>query len=111
MAKNSGDKPIKPPSTGVLITKLAIAAIFAVTGFVPAENSGRIEVINILVGLIMGAAIAAWGLLGYKNSQKAWEEHQASMPEQNKNRIRICKQCGAHSTGDFCEYCGAPLED
>ena len=107
MAKSDSDKPIKPPSIGVLIAKVAAGVLFIATGFSQPDQS----ISYWATAIVLAAALIAWGILGYKNSQKQWEEHQASIQAQEHQRIRVCKVCGARSTGSVCEYCGSPLED
>ena len=106
MANDNESKQIKPPSTGALIAKVTCGVLFAATGFYDTSQG----IANIVTGIIIGLALIAWGILGYKNSQKVWSEHQIASREQELQKVRVCKTCGARSTGSVCEYCGSPLD-
>lgn len=106
MSNDDGAKPIKPPSTGALIAKAAAGVLFLVTGFTNLDRGFGF----LATAAIIGLALIAWGAVGFLNSKKAWEEYQAGMQAQEQQRVRVCKVCGARSTGSACEYCGSPLE-
>lgn len=89
-------------SMGAMIAKIAIGALFVISAF----GTGSIG--GVLTGLVIGAALIAWGLIPYikvkRHEQSAREQEAASKAAPKK-----CKNCGAFSTGDFCEYCGTKL--
>lgn len=106
MTKTDAEKPIKPPSIGVLIAKVTIGVLFIATGFSQPDQGLSYWA----TAIVIAAALIAWGILGYTNSKKQWEEYQVSVQAQEQQIVRICKACGARSTGSVCEYCGNPLE-
>ncbi len=109
-----------PPQTrwqfggwGKAIVKLAVGLIFLVTAFSMEETP------SMLVGLVMGLAIIAWGLIPLLRSLLAFRSSQAQRQEaerqrraaarQRQNAVRTCPNCGASTKGPVCEYCGSPL--
>lgn len=62
------------PSLGAMIAKIAIGLLFiVVTCF--SKPSGDIPPIGyILMGIVIGGALIAWGILGYKQQQKKIED-------------------------------------
>lgn len=94
-------------SMGAMVAKIAIGALFVISSF----GTGRID--STLVGIIIGAALIAWGLLPYLKAKKAAEEaHNEKVAEAEKaaNMKVRCESCGAMTSGDVCEYCGSPLK-
>ena len=104
-------------SKGAMIAKIAFGAIFVIAGFTGglgkmAESVGE-GIGTILTGVILGAALIAWGLLPYLKVKKANEAADARAAAEDfvrKNALRKCPACGAMTKGDVCEYCGAALK-
>ena len=106
------DKPI-----GTTIAKIAFGAIFFAVGAIPdpeLSDGGH------AMGIIIGLALIAWGVLPYiiawremkedeRNFQKAEEARRAEQ-ERLANVPKKCPNCGATTHGTACEYCGAPLQ-
>ena len=94
-------------STGAMIAKIAIGALFVISSF----GTGSIG--SVLTGIVIGAALIAWGLLPYLQAKKAVEEaHKETVAEAEKAaNVKVkCESCGALTSGDVCEYCGSPLK-
>jgi len=104
-------------SMGAMIAKLAIGALFVIVAFtsgIPAmsEDVGG-GIAFILTGLIVGAALIAWGLVPYLKAKKtsdAAAAQAAAAAFELKNAPKKCSACGAMTKGDVCEYCGAALK-
>lgn len=104
-------------SKGAMIAKLAFGAIFVISAF-GAFADGLSEGVGkaigaLLVGLVLGAALIAWGLLPWlkvKRESEAAAARAAAEEFARKNALRKCPACGAMSKGDVCEYCGAALK-
>ena len=104
-------------STGAMIAKIAIGAIFVISGFTGglgkmAESVGE-GIGTLLTGVILGAALIAWGLLPYLKAKKASEAAAAqrmAAESAKQNAPKTCPACGAQTKGDVCEYCGAALK-
>ena len=104
-------------SNGAMIAKIAFGAIFVIAGFTGglgkmAESVGE-GIGTLLTGVILGAALIAWGLLPYLKAKKANEAAAARAAAEEfarKNALRKCPACGAMTKGDVCEYCGAALK-
>lgn len=93
-------------STGAMIAKIAVGALFVISSF------GTSGIGSVLTGIIIGAALIAWGLLPYLTAKKAAEKaHKERVAESEKaaNMNVKCESCGAITSGDACEYCGSPL--
>lgn len=93
-------------SMGAMIAKIAIGALFVLSSF------GTGEISSTLVGIVIGAALIAWGLLPYLKAKKAAEEARNAMAAEAEKAANVkvkCESCGAMSSGDVCEYCGSPL--
>lgn len=93
-------------SMGAMIAKIAIGALFVLSSF------GTGEISSTLVGIVIGAALIAWGLLPYLKAKKAAEEARNAMAAEAEKAANVkvkCESCGAMSSGDMCEYCGSPL--
>lgn len=103
---NARTKQIKPPSVGAAIAKIAFGAMFVVVAFTESQQG----VGYVITGLIMGAALIVWGVLGYKNGKKTWENYMEAQSAQAKSKVRVCPYCGARTSGSVCEYCGSPLD-
>ena len=66
------------------------------------DNAGEV-----CVGLILAAALIAWGLVPYFTAKKKQEE----LRRKEARRKKVCPACGATTRGDTCEYCGSDLSD
>ena len=103
--------------TGMRQSKVAMALkiIFGVL-FVAAGFSSPSEGWSFgyfLTALAIGGALLAWGLVPYvkaKKAEKMKEEELREIDEFLANAPRTCPHCGARTKGNFCEYCGSPLE-
>ena len=94
-------------STGAMIAKIAVGVIFIISGF----SAGGVG--PALVGIVIGLALIAWGLLPWYKAKKAAAEdaaREAAEEEKRRNAPKKCPACGAMTKGDACEYCGAPLK-
>ena len=104
-------------SIGGTIAKIAFGAIFFAVGALPdpeLSSGGH------AMGIIIGLALIAWGVLPYilawremkedeRDFQKA-EELRRAEQERLAHAPKKCPNCGATTHGAACEYCGAPLE-
>ena len=104
-------------SKGAMIAKIAFGAIFVISAFAAfAEglSDGVAKAIgSLLVGLVLGAALIAWGLLPWlkvKRESEAAAARAAAEEFARRNAPKKCPACGAMTKGDVCEYCGAPLK-
>lgn len=86
-------------SYGALIAKVAAGVLFLVVSFAM-DSFGEV-----CVGLILAAALIAWGLIPYFAAKKKQEEQR----RKEARRKRICPYCGAATRGRVCEYCGSDL--
>lgn len=79
MNRNKNHSKNANPSLGPTIAKVAIGALFIVTGFTSLDKG----IGFLCTALVIGAALIAWGvipLLGEKQDQTLWEEQQ---PQEN----------------------------
>ena len=60
------------PSIGAMIAKIAIGAIFIVVGSIGGDKGFNLT--YFLIGLIIGLALIAWGILGYRQQMKRIED-------------------------------------
>ena len=100
-------------SMGAMIAKIAIGLICIISCL-----SGQMEFAARLLGIVVGLALIAWGLLPWlmprlkaKKEAEAEAARQAAEAERLANAPKVCPACGAHTKGQKCEYCGAPLPD
>ena len=96
-------------SKGAMIAKIAVGVIFLIV----ALTSGELDLAGRGIGVVIAAALIAWGLLPYLKAKKEREaaDAQAAAAEfARKNALRKCPACGAMTKGDVCEYCGAALK-
>ena len=98
-------------TTGAMIAKIAVGAMFFFIGFTM-DSFG-----SAITGIVIGLALIAWGLLPWLMPRlKAKKEAEAAAAaaraeaERLANIPKICPACGAHTKGAACEYCGAPLD-
>lgn len=98
-------------SMGAMIAKIAVGVMFLLV----ALTSGDLEGGARAVGIVMAAALIAWGLLPYFKAKKARDaaaaETAASRAAAEFARLNTpwtCPACGAKTKGDACEYCSEP---
>jgi len=98
-------------TTGAMILKIAIGIICVISAFMTGTVGAA------LTGIVIGLALIAWGLLPWllprlKEKKEAEAAAAAARAEEERlaNLPKICPSCGAHTKGQTCEYCGAPLE-
>ena len=98
-------------TTGAMIAKIAVGVVFFFMGFTM-DSFG-----SAIVGIVIGLALIAWGLLPWllprlKEKKEADAAAAAARAEAERlaNEPKICPACGAHTKGQKCEYCGAPLD-
>ncbi len=89
-------------SLGAMIAKIAFGAIFIISCI-------GSEIQTFLVGLVLGGALIAWGLVPYLRARQQKQEAQAEQ-EAIRSAPKQCKNCGAFTSGNYCEYCGSPLQ-
>ena len=106
-------------SMGAMIAKIGFGALFVISGFtggIPAMSESVGGGIGyIFTGLILGAALIAWGLLPYLKAKKEKEAAAAQAAASREatefarmNTPWTCPACGAKTKGNACEYCGEP---
>ena len=101
----------KKQGHGAMIAKIAVGVIFIISAFMTGTVGAT------LVGIILGLALIAWGLLPWllprlneKKAAAAAEAARAAEAERIANEPKVCPACGAHTKGNVCEYCGEPLK-
>ena len=99
-------------TTGAMIAKIAVGLLFFFIGFTM-DSFG-----SAITGIVLGLALIAWGLLPWlmprlkaKKEAEAEAARLSAEAERLANAPKICPACGAHTKGQKCEYCGAPLPD
>lgn len=95
-------------STGAMIAKLVIGAVFLIVAL-----TGDLDLSARGVGIVIAAALIAWGLVPYFRAKKASDAaaaQRAAAETARQNAPKKCQSCGAMTKGDVCEYCGAPLK-
>lgn len=102
---------------GAMIAKIAVGLLFVIAAFPLLTNKESGGVGPFLTGLVLGAALIAWGLLPWlkarRESQAAAEAIQAEEAAALRAKLnapKVCPACGASTKGEKCEYCGAPLK-
>ena len=112
---------VRPPSTGKLIWKLVVGALFVISAFTFVADR---DLGPMLTGFVIGAGLIAWGLLQYIAQKKAYDDAAAKRAaeeraaqerirleaERKLNAPKLCPACGAPTRGRECEYCGTPLD-
>ena len=96
-------------SKGAMIAKIAVGVIFLIVSL----TSGELDLTGRGIGIVIAAALIAWGVLPYWKAKKASEAAAARAAAEEfarKNALRKCPACGAMTKGDVCEYCGAALK-
>lgn len=111
----------KRPRIGGTVAKIAFGVIFVIISFGDAGSSDPGTFLA--VGLTIGLALIAWGLLPWL---RVWKEEKrqrleaerrreetvrirAERKAEKENVPRICPNCGAPGRGLSCEYCGSVL--
>lgn len=104
-------------STGAMIAKIVFGALFVISGFttgIPAMGENFASgFAALLMAIILGGALLAWGLVPYFKAKKAQEAAAArSMAAEiaRQNAPKKCPACGAMTKGDVCEFCGSALK-
>ena len=100
--------PAKKPTPSAMIAKIAIGVMFLAVSF-----TGDLEASGRAVGIVLAAALIAWGLVPYFKAKKAQEAAAAVRVEAEiaqKNAPKKCPACGAMTKGDVCEFCGTALK-
>ena len=104
-------------STGAMIAKIVFGALFVISGFttgIPAMGENFASGFGaLLMSIILGGALLAWGLVPYFKAKKAQEAAAArSMAVEiaRQNAPKKCPACGAMTKGDVCEFCGSALK-
>lgn len=72
MAENNSQQGPKTPTLGKTIAKIAVGACFIAVGLddLPGDLSG------FLIGLIVGAALIAWGLIPYYQARRREKQEE-----------------------------------
>ena len=98
-------------STGAMIAKIAVGVLFIISA------PGTEGAAALLAGIVLGAALIAWGLVPWLKARKTRQEAARREAEEREaakqavlNAPKICSACGAHTKGIVCEYCGSPLD-
>lgn len=104
-------------STGAMIAKIVFGALFVISGFttgIPAMGENFASgFAALLMAVILGGALIAWGLVPYFKAKKAQEAAAArNMAAEiaRQNAPKKCPACGAMTKGDVCEFCGTALK-
>ena len=99
-------------TTGAMIAKIAIGLICVISCI-----GGEMEIAARLLGIVVGLALIAWGLLPWllprlkaKKEAEAEAARLAAEAERLAGEPKICPACGARTKGESCEYCGTPLK-
>lgn len=98
-------------STGGMIAKIAIGALFVFAGFSSPEGGWSIG--YFFTALVIGCALIAWGLVPHLSAKKKAKDdslREEALLLEIENEPKICSACGATSKGKICEYCGSKLK-
>lgn len=93
-------------SQGAMIAKIAGGVLFLIIA--PTME----KVSEVLTSIVIGAALMAWALIPYisaKRAKQAELQTRADLRAEQAREPKTCPNCGATSTGKFCEYCGSKL--
>lgn len=105
-------------SYGAMIAKIGMGALFLITAFTTnwKEESPGSPLAPMLLAIVFGLALLAWGILPWWNAKRriasaeAKKQAEAAAAEQARlNAPKRCPSCGAATKGEQCEYCGSPL--
>lgn len=88
---------------GAMIAKIAIGLMFFFVSF------GMEDASSVVIGLVIGLALIAWGLLPWLLPRLKEKKAEAAAAEAAAKEAKLCPYCGAPTKGDTCEYCGSPL--
>ena len=101
-------------SKGAMIAKIAFGALFLLSGLTTDWASD--ETGAMLMSILLGLALIAWGLVPRLKAKKklaeaAAQAEAARQAEQQRllNEPKLCPACGATTKGKCCEYCGTFL--
>ena len=101
-------------SNGAMIAKIAFGALFLLSGLTTVWASD--ETGAMLMSILLGLALIAWGLVPRLKAKKklaeaAAQAEAARQAEQQRllNEPKLCPACGATTKGKCCEYCGTFL--
>ena len=107
-------------SRGAMIAKCVFGALFLISGVT--TNWAQDEDVSnpvgaMLLSIVIGLALIAWGVVPWYKARKAAAEAEAEAraarerEEQRRlNEPKVCRACGATTKGTVCEYCGTPLK-
>ena len=105
---------------GAMIAKIAVGILFLISGLTTdwTESSDASNPLGpMLLSVIIGIALIAWGLVPWLNAKKKREAAAAKAEaerraeeERRMNEPKVCPACGATTKGILCEYCGTPLK-
>ena len=106
-------------STGAMIAKIAVGALFLISGVTTDWHSPEYSepVGAMIFSLIIGLALIAWGLVPWLLAKKKLRDAAAKAEAQRQaeeyrrlNEPKLCPACGATTKGTRCEYCGTALK-
>ncbi len=107
-------------SRGAMIAKFVFGVLFLISGVTTnwSEQSDVSDPLGpLLMSIILGLALIAWGLIPLLSAKKklAAAEAQARAAREAEeyrrmNAPKVCRACGATTKGIVCEYCGTPLK-
>lgn len=95
-----------------MIAKIFFGLMFIIVGIAPPEPN-EFSVSTFLIGLVIGVALIAWGIMPYikaKKIEKAEAEQAELFRRKLADQVVICPHCGARTKGNVCEYCGSPIK-
>lgn len=115
------DRKAKKPSVGAAIAKIAFGVMFIGVCFGEPKESDPVS--YLVVGLALGLALIAWGLIPWlrvwkeekrlrleeERQKEESERLRAERKAEKENELRTCPNCGATGRGSVCEYCGSKL--
>lgn len=98
-----------------MIAKIVIGLLIIVIATQPKNTDSPVA--YFLFFFAIGAAVIAWGLVPFilaRRRKKAMftirlqeEEAEEKQPD---NLQKVCSNCGALVSGNYCEHCGSPLD-
>lgn len=104
-------------STGAMIAKIAVGALFLISGLTTDWHEYGEDLGPMLISILIGLALIAWGVVPWLTAKKKREAAAANAEaarqaaEQRRlNEPKVCPACGATTKGLRCEYCGTPLK-
>ena len=105
-------------SQGAMIAKIAVGILFLISGLTTNWTETSEDPLGpMLISILVGLALIAWGLVPWLNAKKKREAAAAKAEAERQaaeyrrlNEPKICPACGAATKGIQCEYCGTPLK-